>query len=399
MLFLKKTLYYIIINQFFINVLSHSWISCTDYQIKNPYQISNSINYDIQNCYGFSRNYQLQYLSDVNRGFGYDTGYNYKSNECKYTFDNNIQIAKYKPGQQVCLTYPSKNHVASECTNIYIPDNGIKIYRSINKQLDEFNKEYDHLNGIHLSNTIDYKGFQNCPGFCNNMDKTVCYVCFNLETDIESGIYSFKWVWEFNKGEFYSTCWDAEIINNNININNNTIRNLSNLNYQYNKNNLCTIQQSNEPIIQSPKPSNELIIQQSNEPIIQSPNPSNENNIYVPKKSCIPKINTESDSDDDKSDSDDDKSDSKSDPKSDFENKLTANIWEQCGGKDIEEKKCINSKCIKYSPYYSQCLPSNLEKNALCGQDDKKEIKWKYDVCVDNYKCLQMPGSMDYRCI
>ena len=77
----------------------------------------------------------------------------------------------------------------------------------------------------------------------------------------------------------------------------------------------------------------------------------------------------------------------------------TANIWEQCGGNNMPNKNCNNSKCVKYSPYYSQCLPDKLEKNALCGQNDNKEINWMHNYCIDGYSCKSQPGSMDFRCI
>jgi hypothetical protein len=75
------------------------------------------------------------------------------------------------------------------------------------------------------------------------------------------------------------------------------------------------------------------------------------------------------------------------------------NVWEQCGGYNIENKNCYNSICIKYSNYYSQCLPFELDKNMLCGQDDKKDINWKYNKCKNGLKCIQINESMDYRCI
>lgn len=75
-----------------------------------------------------------------------------------------------------------------------------------------------------------------------------------------------------------------------------------------------------------------------------------------------------------------------------------ANVWEQCNGGGIN-KNCINSECVKFSIYYSQCLPHKLEKNALCGQDDNLEIKWMHNACDVNLNCIKQLNSMDYRCI
>ena len=222
----------IIYNLFLISLFyhytnSHSWLSCTNYQITD-----NSSNYDINKCSGFPRDYNQQYNSDITRGFGYDTGYEYRSLSCKSTKNDNynLKIATYSPGQRVCLAYPAKNHVAEYCNNNpFIPDNGLRIIRSSKPNVDLFDREYKHENGNHIFGTVDYKGFQNCPKFCDNNDKALCYVCFILETDINDGIYSFKWSWEFNPNEYYTNCWDALITNNpttnNPTTNNPTINN------------------------------------------------------------------------------------------------------------------------------------------------------------------------------
>ena len=192
----------------FVN--SHSWVSCTDYKVTN----NQPINYDINKCSGFPRDFESQYNSDLTRGFGYDTGYEFRSQGCRNPKNSNynLKIANYVSGQEVCLIYPSKNHVAEYCNNNpFVPDNGLFISRSAQSNSDNFNVNYEHKNGKHQFGTVDYKGFQNCPGFCQNQDKTPCYVCFNLENDIPSGVYSFKWTWELNPGEYYTTCWDAQI--------------------------------------------------------------------------------------------------------------------------------------------------------------------------------------------
>jgi hypothetical protein len=379
-----------------------------------------SINYDLNNCRGFSRNYQLQYQSDINRGFGFDTGYNFRGQECKYSYDSNfykepIKMAKYISGSQICLTYPSKNHVASKCTNPFIQDNGVKIFRSINKVTDDFKQEYQHLNKKHKFGTIDYLGFQNCPGFCNNMDKTVCYMCFNLENNIEPGIYSFKWIWEFNPQEYYSTCWDAEIINNNQN-KNDSIKNDDN---NQNKNDSIKNDDNNQNKIDEPCKSrklSEIFYRYTKETLCSKINtiPSESPSISpIPiientKKNCKIHQNTNKDTENTNSQNtnkDTENSNTKNtniaNPQNtniNSQNTNTANVWEQCGGNNIESKICKDSICIRYSPYYSQCLPNELEKNALCGQNDGKDINWMYNKCKSGLVCKAQLNSMDFRC-
>ena len=203
---------------------AQSWLECTDYNIISD---NDKLYWDKNKCNGYPRGFTYQY--DVE--FGVDTGFNvnidkfggqqgrHNNGGCYLnldTYNDNIKISKYNAGQIICLAYPSKTHVADICTNQYIPDNGVKIYRGtiINSTIFDIDKEYQHLNGEHINGQIDHKGFQNCPRFCENMDKSLCTMCFKLEDNILEGRYTFKWSWEFNPGEFYHSCWDADIINN-----------------------------------------------------------------------------------------------------------------------------------------------------------------------------------------
>lgn len=200
---------------------SHSWLECTDYKINSE----EDRNYwDRNKCNGYPRGFTHQFEI----GFGGDSGFNVNGgiegrhinggcfSGLENTYNNQIKRAQYFAGQEVCVAYPSKNHVAETCTNIYIPDNGVKISRGtiINNDNFESDKSYQHKNGKHIKGQIDYLGYQNCPKFCENMDKSLCTMCFNLEDDIEPGVYTFKWAWEFNPGEFYYSCWDAEVVSN-----------------------------------------------------------------------------------------------------------------------------------------------------------------------------------------
>merc|ERR1719419_880857 len=59
---------------------------------------------------------------------------------------------------------------------------------------------------------IDFQGFQNCPAFCENMDKSLCTGSFTVPTDLADGIYTFQWKWVFNKGTApYITCFEAYV--------------------------------------------------------------------------------------------------------------------------------------------------------------------------------------------
>jgi len=66
----------------------------------------------------------------------------------------------------------------------------------------------EHQNGV-----IDFKGFQRCPNFCANMDKSLCTQCFTVPTGLTAGkVYTFQWYWIFNQGaDPYTSCWEAQI--------------------------------------------------------------------------------------------------------------------------------------------------------------------------------------------
>jgi len=193
-------------------VKPHSWLECVDYQIQEDTDLDY---YNKDQCIGFPRGFESQYES----GFGVDTGFDHRDgstcqSQNKNTYSDNIMQSVYVAGQRVCLAYPAKNHVADVCTNEFIPDTQTIIQRSKIQNSDDFTDSifYDNLNGIHEKGVIDYKGYQNCPKFCEDPDKSLCTMCFDLPENEISGSYTFRWTWEFNQNEFYYTCWDAEII-------------------------------------------------------------------------------------------------------------------------------------------------------------------------------------------
>ena len=203
-------------------IKTHSWLECTSYQINSE---EDTYYWDKSKCFGYPRGFTHQHEA----GFGQDTGFNvnggiegrHTNGGCaanlENTYNSQIKRATYISGQKVCLAYPAKNHVADTCTNIHIPDMGVIITRGTIVDINTFNSNiaYQHKNGVHTKGQIDYKGYQKCPKFCENMDKSLCTMCFDLENDIEPGVYSFKWAWEFNPNEFYYSCWDAEVVNSN----------------------------------------------------------------------------------------------------------------------------------------------------------------------------------------
>ncbi|KAG2389410.1 hypothetical protein C9374_013970 [Naegleria lovaniensis] len=201
-------------------VLAHSWIDCTDYTEKNGAYYSSS------KCRARPRNWAAH--AAINSAFGGDTGCNHQSETCKYILSNSnyasfytssFPMATYRPGQEVCLAWPAKNHVAASCTNPYIPDTSNKIYiSSVNPTNDPSTNNWQLL--VDWGNNVapatlengGGKAYQNCPKFCENMDKALCTGCFTIPANLPEGRYAFQWRWVFNAGSApYTSCWDAQV--------------------------------------------------------------------------------------------------------------------------------------------------------------------------------------------
>jgi hypothetical protein len=198
---------------------AHSWVACADYI--DP----NADVYDDTKCRGYPR----YWSNNVGSAFGVDTGFNYQmssntavcrdpmSNPVTAAYTSRYPMATYSPGQTVCLAWPSKNHVAATCTNPYIPDTSLKIMLSPRNPSSDPSLEVFQQNviadlGDHVNGVIDFKGFQHCPRFCENMDKSFCERCFTIPASTQPGNYVMLWYWIFNAGSApYTTCMDVVI--------------------------------------------------------------------------------------------------------------------------------------------------------------------------------------------
>jgi hypothetical protein len=126
-------------------------------------------------------------------------------------------MAQYSPGQQVCLAWAPKNHVAASCINKNIPDNGMEVYMSGPNPTSDptaFSQMKKIADWGKNPGADAFKGFQYCPNFCSNPDKATCTGCFSIPKDVQVGAtYTFIWTWEFNApSDQYSSCWEATIV-------------------------------------------------------------------------------------------------------------------------------------------------------------------------------------------
>jgi len=194
--------------------LAHSWVHCTDYRGDVAY-------YEPENCFGHPR--PLSGGLPAHQAFGVDIGFNKQRNEAAAMQCHaprgvlpDYPAARYRQGATIRLAWPSKNHVAAACTNPYIPDTSLELFIEPYTDAGDPSKfeqvvEASFTQVPHKNGEIDYQGFQNCPAFCENMDKSLCTGTF-VVPDVPDGVYTFQWRWVFNAGtDPYVTCFEAYI--------------------------------------------------------------------------------------------------------------------------------------------------------------------------------------------
>ncbi len=194
---------------------AHSWVGCTDYNPPST-DFDKLGQFDRSKCSGYPRGFQPQFEREQDTIFGIDTGFNWLSQECRSSFSasdytNTIPMTQNADNSIIHVSHPAKNHVADTCTNPYIFSNSLKLMMSSQPETDLFDISLELIGGDHVNGEIDHLGFQRCFDFCGNPDKSHCITSWQLPKVATSGRYSFKWIWEFNKNEFYSTCFDAMI--------------------------------------------------------------------------------------------------------------------------------------------------------------------------------------------
>jgi len=191
---------------------AHSWVHCTDYR--------GDINYFSEgDCHGHPRGMNGELPS--NSPFGTDRGFDEQVTQgCDVPQPADLdptKMARYTQGGTYTLAWPSKNHVAAACTNPSIPDTSLELFiepYTEGGDPDAFTQIVDasFTREPHERNTIDYQGFQHCPAFCENMDKSLCTGSFVVPQDLPDGVYTFQWRWVFNEGSApYVTCFEAYI--------------------------------------------------------------------------------------------------------------------------------------------------------------------------------------------
>eukprot|EP00475_Leptophrys_vorax_P036899 TRINITY_DN62_c0_g1_i1.p1 TRINITY_DN62_c0_g1~~TRINITY_DN62_c0_g1_i1.p1 ORF type:complete len:401 (-),score=94.64 TRINITY_DN62_c0_g1_i1:119-1321(-) len=319
----------------FVNLASrasaHSWVHCTE--ASTSLTITKNSDYSDSQCSGFPRNFKT--AVQFNTLFGGDTGFNYQPSStnrvCKDDFvstsssyGTGYPMATYTPGQKVRVIWPAKNHQADTCTNPYIPDTELKLY--VNCGLAGTRNPI--LNDFLASSTlvIDWKangmkGFQNCPDFCSNTDKAVCYEDFTVPSSLAVGsTCTFVWYWIFNSGTTpYTTCWEAQIVSGGGS--------------------------TPAPTVNTPAPTASTPAPTASTPVPTASTPAP--TTFAPAPTKAPSTSTT--------------------PAPTTSSGTCAAVWNQCGGKNFNGASCCSTgnKCVYLSDWYSQCWPNNWRADSI----------------------------------
>ena len=204
----------------FKTVKPHSWAACTKYTATISGQ-----DYDDSSCEGYTRNWGNVYSSSSS--FGADVGADYQpggtsasgtwcdqtlgtsSQDYGDTYPTGYEMATYTIGETIRIVWPAKNHANYECFG-NIPDTGMKLFVNTNRNptsdpqtLSDWTEVIDWHDGE--TPGTDGVPFQNCPKFCDNTDRAVCYGDVELDDDSlfsqGSGYYTFMWYWAFNNAQ------------------------------------------------------------------------------------------------------------------------------------------------------------------------------------------------------
>ena len=206
----------IVVSLHYTLAYAHSWVGCTNYATTSTDYLTLG-DFDRSKCRGYPRKFQNQYNQELINGWGIDSGYDWEHDTCKISFESGdytdtTPMAIYYSNEIIHVSHPAKNHVADTCTNPFIGSTSMKLKMSKVSKQDTFDVDVPMIGGDHQPGVIDHLGYQNCYKFCENKDKSHCLTSWQLPAVTIAGRYSFIWLWEFNPGQIYSSCFDALIL-------------------------------------------------------------------------------------------------------------------------------------------------------------------------------------------
>jgi len=194
---------------------AHSWASCT--------KCSTTTANTCGTCLGYARNWFTQPSNPFSQDQGWDRrpGADVPAGLfCDNTkqrahadpadgYTTTYPMAVYSPGETVRIQWPAKNHAQVGTQR------GVQIFFG---RAAGAGDDFSHITSKDAWITANpglERTFSNCrdpPGGTvvgPGVDGAECIGDFVIPSTLQSGIYSVIWWWEFNAGEFYSSCYDV----------------------------------------------------------------------------------------------------------------------------------------------------------------------------------------------
>jgi len=198
---------------------AHSWLDCLDWDVTT------------QTCNGYPRNWAGKPADPFGTDRGRDNrpsgsvaegglvciGGETMSDQNKYT--PQFPRATLAAGQDLVVRWPAKNHA-----NVGV-QRGVQLFIS---KAPDGGDDFSHITdkAAYLQQCAAAGGqceqsFSSGPD-CQQpgVDKAECMATFRLPSDLSPGVYTLMWWWEFNAGEYYNSCADALVTNDNNGNNN-----------------------------------------------------------------------------------------------------------------------------------------------------------------------------------
>eukprot|EP01098_Paradermamoeba_levis_P001810 TRINITY_DN1207_c0_g2_i5.p1 TRINITY_DN1207_c0_g2~~TRINITY_DN1207_c0_g2_i5.p1 ORF type:complete len:319 (+),score=107.09 TRINITY_DN1207_c0_g2_i5:36-959(+) len=200
---------------FVCQVFGHSFLTCTDYRppagLHSGISSEPGIDKGQSSCYARPRNFQyfLQQKDGythrpVGTGFSCDPQKQQRTNPLRAAYSaTDKPYAQYKPGRDVCVEWPARNHAKGFNGPYAGGFNCLVFMVRVNNGADV---NQDQFNAAKVAEFP----YSDCSPDGTSNDRP-CRGCFKVPANTPVGNYTFQWTWEFNNDEWYSTCWDAEV--------------------------------------------------------------------------------------------------------------------------------------------------------------------------------------------
>ncbi|KAF9120738.1 hypothetical protein BGW39_011130 [Mortierella sp. 14UC] len=167
---------------------AHSYADCIDWRFKDPKNASWSDKNDGKQG--------EETGADETMANPISAAYNGKDKHGRKT---GVQTVS-KPGGELCIRWPAKNHTVSSEKN-----------QPVTVALSKVNPQKDPIQLQFLDNIIAELNYKNCTDKGKDTDIWPCGGCFKLPTNLKPGIVVLQWRWKLNSSEFYTSCADINI--------------------------------------------------------------------------------------------------------------------------------------------------------------------------------------------